>query len=235
MTNFERSTNTTTNSEKTKTMSDWCDDDDDDDRDAMTRKTRTRRKTNGRSISIDDGDDISMDSNDNDDDDDRHDEHWNNTNEKENHRRHDVDRISTETHDGGVEQLQETSVVDGDRDSLESTILDWNLSSFDDDDCDQLNWKVRLSCGSIDVGCCPVTNFSFGPRCFRQDSVRFSTFHLSSILPMSTVENCSTVSRRRTAIKSKGNSKEVSPEDSLVSFADHWWNLNDDASLIHWT
>ena len=176
-----------------------------------------------------------MNSNDNDDDDDTHDEHWNNTNETENHH-HDVGRISTEIRDDDVERLQETSVGDDDRDSLESTIPDWNLShecSSFDDDCDPLNWKVRLSCGSIDVGCCPVTKVSSEPSCSRHDSILFSTFHLSSILLMSTGENCSMVSRQRTANKSKGNWKELSLEDLLVSFADRSLNLNDDESLIH--
>jgi hypothetical protein len=90
----------------------------------------------------------------------------------------DDDEIEEKSIDDGVEKRQATIGGD-DRDSLESTILDWNLSrvcSSFDDDCDQLNSKVRLSCDSIGAGRCPVTEVSLGPSCSRYESVLFYTF-----------------------------------------------------------
>lgn len=78
--------------------------------------------------------------------------------------KHEVDRISMEIQDDGVEIEKAQQMI----------VIRWNLyhvcSSFDDD-CDQLNWKVRLSCGSVDVGFCAGTKVSLGPSCSRRDSV----------------------------------------------------------------
>ena len=82
--------------------------------------------------------------------------------------------------------------------------------------------------------CCALfgDKVSLGPSCSRHDSVRFYTFHLSSI-PTLAVENYSMVSCQRTANKPKRNSTELSSKDLLVSVADHSLNPNNDEALVH--